>query len=306
MPTRPLNRNRTGLVDLFGVALLFLFLILFVYADRIQDESSVQVPQAWLNVSTIFLSIVLEAAPFVLLGVFVSALIQVYVREEVLQRFLPKHPVKALLPATVMGAILPICECAIVPVVRRLIHKGMPLHCGVVFLVAAPILNPVVVASTFFAFRTNLEVLYARVGLAFLLAIVIGWVMYVVFRHTSQLKQTVRHVGSHQEEHQHVEHVHGSYAHSEHDDAHQDHDQHQHNGHASPPFWHRLKQTLNHAADEFFDMGKYLIIGAFIAALFQTFLDRQILLSIGSGEWSSTLVMMAFAFYNDLNRLLTG
>lgn len=258
--------------DLIGIALLGIFLLLFFNIDRFKGEDALlPIPAAWLDVNTIFLSIVIEAAPFILLGVFVSALIQIYVKEETIQRFLPKNAFAALLPATIMGAIFPICECAIIPVVRRLIKKGMPLHVGVVFLVAAPILNPVVFASTFFAFRTNLSVLYSRMGVAFVLAMVIGGILYLLFKNSNQLKKS-------------REEMMGSSGNPMNE---------KHPPHRSLNKW---KQTMYHTTDEFFDMGKYLIAGAFITALFQTFLDRQFLLAIGSEAWSSTLVMMAFAY----------
>ncbi|WP_209123319.1 permease [Alkalihalobacillus sp. BA299] len=252
--------------DLFGVVLLVFFLLLFFNIERFK-EGTLPISNVMLNVNTIFLGIVIEAVPFILLGVFVSAVIQIYVSENTLQRYLPKNAYMALLPAAILGAIFPICECAIIPVVRRLIKKGMPLHVGVVFLVAAPILNPVVAASTFYAFRTDLTVLYARMGLAFVLAIIIGAIMYIIFKNKDQLKWTKEEL----------------------------------TGRVMAPIGtpkkpNRIKLTLYHAADEFFLMGKYLIIGAFIAALFQTLLDRNILLTIGSNEWSSTGVMMAFAF----------
>ncbi|MFC0473385.1 permease [Halalkalibacter kiskunsagensis] len=256
--------------DFLGFLLLLLFLILFFNIESFKnDRAGFTIPDSWLNVNTIFLGIVIEAVPFILLGVFVSALIQIYVKEEFIHRFLPKNAYAALLPAAILGAIFPICECAIVPIVRRLIKKGMPLHVGVVFLVAAPILNPVVAASTFFAFRTDLTVLYARMGLAFVLSIIIGGILYLVFKNRDQLKWTKEELVGRQ-----VVLETG----------------------ASARKMNRLKQTLYHAADEFFLMGKYLILGAFIAALFQTFLDRSVLQAIGSNEWSSTAVMMAFAY----------
>ncbi|WP_078553143.1 permease [Bacillus alkalicellulosilyticus] len=256
--------------DFIGILLLLFFLLLFFNIEWIKSDNPLfSIPDQWVNVNTIFLGIVIEAAPFILLGVFVSALIQVYVSEDSLRRFLPKNAYAALLPAAVLGAIFPICECAIIPVVRRLIKKGMPLHIGVVFLVAAPILNPVVAASTYFAFRNDLSVLYSRMGLAFVLAIFIGGVMYMIFKNSEQLKWTTEELTGKGE----ILQV-------------------QMTGVKT----NRVKQTLYHAADEFFLMGKFLIAGAFIAALFQTFMDRNILLAIGSNEWSSTGVMMAFAF----------
>lgn len=255
--------------DLIGLALLGIFLLLFFNIDRFKGEDALfQVSDSWLNVNTIFLSIVIEAAPFILLGVFVSALIQIYVKEETIQRFLPKNAYAALFPAVILGAIFPICECAIIPVVRRLIKKGMPLHVGVVFLVAAPILNPVVFASTFFAFRSDPVVLYSRMGLAFVLAIIIGAVLYLLFKNSNQLKWRKEElIGG-------TINVENPYSRK----------------------LNKMKQTMYHATDEFFEMGKYLIMGAFITALFHTFMDRQVLLTIGSDLWSSTLVMMAFAY----------
>ncbi|UOE96113.1 permease [Alkalihalobacillus sp. LMS39] len=256
--------------DIVGIALLFFFLFLFFNIEGLKQENGwFTLPASLVNVNTIFLGIVIEAIPFILLGVFFSALIQVYVSEESLQRYLPKNAYLALLPAAILGAIFPICECAIVPIVRRLIKKGMPLHVGVVFLVAAPILNPVVAASTYFAFQNQLVVLYSRMGLAFVLAIIIGLFMYLLFKNSEQLKWTTNELTG-RELIQQVKPL------------------------DKKP--NRVKQTLYHAADEFFLMGKYLIIGAFLAAFIQTFLDRNILVAIGSNEWSSTAVMMAFAY----------
>ncbi|WP_110113496.1 permease [Bacillus sp. CGMCC 1.16541] len=242
--------------EVVGLLLLLLFGYCFFFLDMSKIE--LEVPSSFLNVNAIFLSIVLEALPFILLGVFASAIIQTFVSEELLQRFIPKNAYAALLPAAIVSVIIPVCECAIIPVVRRLIKKGMPLHVGVVILVGAPILNPIVLMSTYYAFQTNLSIVYGRMGLAFLLCMVIGLVVYVVFKNKNQLKSV----------HEHHHEVTGN----------------------------KLKQTLYHASDEFFDMGKYLIIGAFVASLFQTFLDRQLLVQIASSEIVAPAVMMAFAY----------
>lgn len=187
-------RQYGWVLDAVALILLAFFILLFFFAPRTQNQTSLRqvIPSSFLDVNTIFLSIVIEAIPFILLGVFVSALIQVFVTPESLQRFIPKNAYAALLPAALLGAIFPICECAIIPVVRRLIIKGMPLHVGVVFLVAAPILNPVVFASTYFAFKGNPEILYSRMLLAFILSIIIGAILYLFFKRTNQLKAAAR------------------------------------------------------------------------------------------------------------------
>ncbi|GAA0380242.1 permease [Bacillus horti] len=265
--------------DFIGISLLALFLLLFFNRDALKGgDLFFFVSDSFLSVNTIFLSIVIEAIPFILLGVFFSALIQIFVHEDMIKRFLPKNAFVALLPATLLGAIFPVCECAIIPVVRRLIKKGMPLHVGVVFLVAAPILNPVVFASTFFAFRTDMTVVYSRMIVAFILAIIIGGILYILYKNSNQIRE------SKATPHTHI-HVHSG------------HDSQQVSEKSfTQKSIQKLKQTMYHATDEFFDMGKYLIVGAFIAALFQTYLDRQILLSIGSDDVSAPLVMMLFAY----------
>ncbi|MDI3091252.1 permease [Priestia megaterium] len=244
--------------DLIGILLLLLFGYCFLFVDI--DTKDLAIPASLLNVNSIFLSIILEAIPFILLGVFASALIQVFVSEELIQRLIPKNPYIALLPAVLVSALLPVCECAIIPVIRRLLKKGLPLHIGVVILVGAPILNPVVFAATFYAFQSNTSIVYSRMGLAVVACLLIGLCVYFFFRNSNQLRDVYVH------EHEEVK------------------------------VGNKIKQTLYHASDEFFDMGKYLLFGALVASLFQTFLDRQLLTNLASNEYMSSAVMMGFAY----------
>jgi uncharacterized protein len=261
------NKGLSFVKDVIGFALISLFMFLFFFIDLSSFNPSIlPIPKAWLHVNTIFLSIVLEAIPFILLGVFVSALIQTYVSEETIRRFIPNNAIAALLPAALLGIVFPVCECAIVPVVRRLIKKGMPLHIGIVLLVGAPILNPVVFASTYYAFQSTIEVVYARMGLAFILSIFIGFVIYLLFQNKgSELRVSKAELMGREVE-------------------------------VTPVQINKFKSTLYHASDEFFEMGKYLLFGAFVASLFQTFFDRNVLLSLGSHDTTAPAIMMGFAY----------
>ncbi|MCP3029066.1 permease [Halobacillus sp. A5] len=250
----------------WGYILLFLFFLLFIYGDLFPAELITEVIPSLLDMNTIFLSIVLEAIPFVLLGVFVSALIQSFVKEETLERFIPSNPILALFPAVTIGAIFPVCECAIVPIVRRLIQKGMPLHVGIVILVSAPVLNPIVFLSTFYAFQTDLTIAWARMGLAFIVAIIVGGIIYSRFKNSWQLKEPEGLVRkTHEHEHR-----------------------------------NKIAETFYHASDEFFDMGKFLIIGALLASMIQTFMDRELLVGVGSGFFTGPAVMMGLAYFLSL------
>ena len=223
----------------------------------------------------LFLSIILEAFPFILLGVLFSALLQVFVSERWIARVTPKNPVAGVLYGSLLGVLFPLCECGMIPVVRRLIRKGLPAYIGIVYIIAGPIVNPVVFASTWTAFRTRPELAYSRIGLALAVSVAVGLVLYRFMR-TNPLRHAVSSSG-----HAHV-HSHG------HDHAHA-HD-HTHAGRG------RFASTLAHASDEFFEMGKYLIFGALLTALIQTAVARETLAAIGDHPWFSQLFMMGFAF----------
>jgi hypothetical protein len=141
----------------------------------------------------------------------------------------------------------------------------MPLHLGVIFIVGSPILNPIVFASTYYAFQSTPGIAYARMGLAFISAIVIGILVYVCFRNSNQLKWTTN------------EFLDSSVLVNERNTS-------------------KLKLLMFNASEEFFDMGKYLIIGTILASLFQTFFNRDILVSLGTSDTVSPIVMMGLGF----------
>ncbi|UQD51203.1 permease [Bacillus methanolicus] len=268
-----MNYLRKLLIDWLIFLLFCFFMFLFLFAEEIKNISIFsRIPSSFFNINTIFLSIILEAIPFILLGVFVSAIIQSFVSENTIRRLMPRNAYLAVIPAALLGIIFPICECAIIPVIRRLVKKGMPSHVGVVFMLSAPIINPVVYASTYFAFKSTPYIANARMVVGFISSIVIGLIIYRLFKGKNILKDRIdRHHHNH-------------------------HDNHHHNHHHHHTKGNRLLETLYHASDELFDTGKYLFIGAFLASLFQAFLDRNVLLSIGTSTIFAPGVMMGFAY----------
>ena len=102
--------------------------------------------------STRFLGIFIEAVSFLLLGTLISGLIAVFVNNDDIARLMPHNPIAATLVGSMLGFIFPVCECGVVPVTRRLYQKGLPVSVGITFLLAAPVMNPIVLASTYAAF----------------------------------------------------------------------------------------------------------------------------------------------------------
>jgi uncharacterized membrane protein YraQ (UPF0718 family) len=128
------------------------------------------------NSFTIFLSLLVEAIPFLLLGVLFSGLLLGFVDERKLVSRIPRNPLLAALMGSSIGFLFPVCECGNVPVARRLLMQGVPAPFAIGFLLAAPTINPIVIWSTWVAFRDQPEIVVLRVVFSLLIATIIGWV----------------------------------------------------------------------------------------------------------------------------------
>ncbi|MEB3251362.1 MAG: permease [Cyanobacteriota bacterium] len=128
------------------------------------------------NGITLFFSLLVEALPFLLLGVIFSSVLLLFVDEQRLLAVVPRHPVLAALAGSLIGFLFPVCECGNIPVARRLLMKGAPTALTIGFLLAAPTVNPVVFWATWIAFRDQPEIVFLRVGFTLLIAVTIALV----------------------------------------------------------------------------------------------------------------------------------
>ena len=100
----------------------------------------------------IFTSIFYEALPFIVIGSLLAGFLEELLPQKLIARLLPRNRFFAILIGALLGLIFPMCECGIIPVMRRLLRKGLPLSCCVAYLLAGPIINPLVLLSTYVAF----------------------------------------------------------------------------------------------------------------------------------------------------------
>ncbi|WP_353933252.1 permease [Okeanomitos corallinicola TIOX110] len=128
------------------------------------------------NGFTIFLSLLVEAMPFLLLGVLFSSLLLFFVDERKLVEMMPRNPLLGALVGSMIGFLFPVCECGNVPVARRLLMQGVPTPVAIGFLLAAPTINPIVIWATWTAFRDQPEIVVLRVLLSLIIATTIGFV----------------------------------------------------------------------------------------------------------------------------------
>lgn len=212
-----------------------------------------------LQMNTIFISILIEALPFILLGVIISGIIQIFVTDEMMAKAIPKNKFGAIVLASVSGALFPACECGIVPITRRLMAKGVPLYAAIPFMLTGPIINPVVLFATFVAFGNDWKIMIERGVVAFLVSLIVGLILAFQFK-TPQVKNEI--------------HVHA----------------------ASKKMSEKIGDALKHTIDEFFSVGKFVIIGGLIAAAMQTYVKTSTLMTLGHGVVSSNVVMMGLSY----------
>jgi len=212
--------------------------------------------------TTIFLGIFIEAAPFLLLGTLASGFVEVFFDKDSLARIIPRNVIGGAIVGSLLGLFFPVCECGVVPLTRRLMKKGMPLSVGVTFLMAAPAFNPIVIASTAAAFGVG-RVLFLRMILTAIIAIITG-LIFSLQKDPQQLLLPME-----MDTHEETQIV--------------------------APLMDRVRQALIIAADEFFEMGRYLIFGIVIAAGMQTLVPQTWMLGLASGPVISVLALMALA-----------
>ncbi|MGN7478281.1 permease [Solibacillus silvestris] len=233
------------------------------------ESVTLNLSNSFKQFNTIFLSILIEAIPFVLIGVLIAGFIQIFITEDHIRAWIPKNKVMAVFMSCVVGALFPACECGIVPIVRRLIGKGVPLYAGIGFLLTGPLINPIVIISTYMAFGNDLEMALMRMGVGFVAAVLIALVVSIVYK-SSQLKRKSKSGSSIAQPNK------------------------------KQPLVTRVHDMMKHSIDEFFDMSKYLIIGALVAAILQTYVSAQSLFLFGDGLIQSTVIMMALAYFLSL------
>jgi uncharacterized membrane protein YraQ (UPF0718 family) len=223
----------------------------------------------WLrNLLIVFGSLLVEAMPFILLGAFVSAAIEVLVPASAFAK-IGRLPRGLQLPAAAAsGMAFPVCECGSVPVARRLAAKGLAPGAAVTFMLAAPIVNPVVVASTFVAYRgrdTLWVMVLGRLALGFIVAMTVGWVVGTL-RSGELLRARDADVEAHEVQ-------------------------------EGESRWRRF---FGHLTGDIVFMARFLILGAAIAAAVQTFVPQSIVDGVANLPIISLLAMMGLAFIMSL------
>lgn len=251
------------------------------------------------NISIIFTSIFFESLPFLLLGAIISSIIETYVSNETIAKIIPKNKILGSIVGVFLGFFLPACDCAVIPVSKRLLKKKVPINVAISFMLASPIINPVVLLSTYNAFyRTNPEIFWYRLLFGIVIALLIGIIMGIIFGKkqviiNSLLDDDDEHCCSHK--HDELDEEFKDFV-EEFDDS----DFEECHCHQNEHTRHSLKNDFlsicRHTAYDFFEVVKYLMFGALLASLVQVLLPRNVLMVFNNNQVLSIIVLMLFAY----------
>ncbi|MFC4531012.1 permease [Sphaerisporangium dianthi] len=205
--------------------------------------------------STIFVAICIQAMPFLVLGVTLSAAIRAFVPPSFFERALPRRPYAAVPVAGAAGLVLPGCECASVPVASGLMARGVTPSAALAFLLASPAINPVVLVATAVAFPGEPVMVLARFAASLLVAVLAGWAWQALGRPGLLRVRTPPTP-------------------------------------AGASRWTALLSAMRH---DFLHAGGFLVIGGLTAATLNVAIPRAWLASLGEFPWLSVVVLALLA-----------
>ncbi|EHJ53059.1 permease [Streptococcus macacae] len=220
-------------------------------------------PNSVLQCLAIFLSIIIEALPFILLGAILSGFIEVYLTPDIVNKYLPKKKFPRILFGTFIGFIFPSCECGIIPIVNRFLEKKVPSYTAIPFLATAPIINPIVLFATYSAFGNSWRFVILRLVGAIIVALSLGILLGFIVNEDI-IKKTAKPAHFH--------------------------------SYSDKKAYQKVFYALVHAVDELFDTGRYLVFGSLVAACMQIYIPTRVLTSIGHNPFTAILIMMLLAF----------
>lgn len=232
-----------------------LFVLLFLLRSLDTQGPAIDLSGVASTFGTLVVSIVMQAIPFLVLGVLVSGAISAYLPKDLLARVTPRSRILAVPTAGVAGMVLPGCECASVPVSQSLMRRGLPQAAALAFLLAAPAVNPIVLVATAVAFQGNPVMVWARLIASLLAVVVIGWVWLAVGK-----EEWMRPQSGH--DHDHLT---------------------------------RAQVFRETAVHDLLQAGGFLVIGAVAAAALKSFVPTNVIRTLADNPWLAIVAMAGLA-----------
>ena len=259
---RPARASPTGIRTGLATGLALVLLLALRAASPALGDSVL--PDRIQDLVTLSVSVIVESLPFVILGIVLSIVVQVWVPPGVIERRLPHNRFARRACISFLGMALPVCECGNVPLARGLVVRGFTVPESITFLLAAPILNPITIITTHAAFGWDGLILVARLVGGFLIANVVGWLFSLHPEPDRLLTDEFRAECALPDPHAH--------------------------GGA------RMRKSISLFGREATTIMPALVIGSLLAGLIQVAVPREVLVTLGGSPILSVLALMLLAF----------
>ena len=262
--------QRSGTIALVIESLFLLAAVGILVAGSLDGQQ-----ERITTLSINFVALLLEAMPFMLLGAMAGGFIEVFIPRKWFDRLFKGRGKLAVLIGAGMGIVFPVCECVIVPVVRRLLGKGVPFSAAIAYLLGGPIVNTIVAGSTAVAYQYDWNMVLMRLVCGYIVAVTVAFIMGLLFDRQSGLilARTEKSTGS------------CSCGHVMEQDV---------------TFTGKIRLAVRYGRDDFFEVGRYLVIGCFIASVLRSMISVNTFQSLAATPYLAILLMMGLAIILNL------
>lgn len=237
----------------------------------------------------IFISLLVQILPFIIIGAIISGIIQVFVPQKKFLKVFEKSSIKSVFMALFLGAFFPVCDCAMVPIATSIAKKGYSVPVTITFLLASPALNPIVILSTYYAFPNMPKMVLYRIGFGLLIAFIMGLILSGIEYYKINLKPGYETVEERKKAYRqniikdHIE----KYRFSDF-------------GTDKLRFKGKLgyvEAVITHCRQELFKIGPYIIFGAAISAFIQVMIPRSVFTAMNQVNFLAVAMMLLSAFF---------
>lgn len=250
------------------IVFLVLGTILLLVARFYLTINDIGLPNKLQDFITLSVSVFVEAFPFLVLGSLLAALVNTFVSPHTFEKLLPKNRLGRRASLSLLGFLFPVCECGNVPISRSLMIQGLKPSEAITFLLAAPVLNPITIWSTWAAFSYDGSIVVSRIAATFLIANFIGFILSFQKNENEFITKDFQAVCESALT----------------------------NDKSEIKWIHKIPSFISNFQHEAFTMVKMLAFGAILAGLIQTIVPRDVLISIGSDVILSIVAMLLLAF----------
>lgn len=249
---------------------MIITLIIMISLCFLSNNTLLTIYSSTQKVSLSFLSILIQALPFILLGAFISSLLQIVVPVSRILGMISKHNIKSFIGASFAGFFFPVCDCGLVPMISGLLKKGAPLPQVMTFWLTSAAMNPIVILSVLYAFPGNPRIAILRLLTGLLTGVIVGILLMILKIKTKDVLN----------ENLSMQTMGGELLEINKDSK-----------------FYKINAIIKGTQLEFFRVLKYVIIGALISSIGLLFLPQTVKNFIGASEMIQYFIMLMAAIF---------